>query len=151
MILLFATGGGIGNIRFAPGTFGSAAAFPLCFLLSRIPSSLAIPCVVLFVVFAVRVAGEAEKLLNEKDPGCIVIDEIAGMAAALLGLPFTPASCLAGFLLFRAFDILKPFPIKLLEKRLPGGFGIVMDDVVAGMFANLVLRFGLLSIIGQSA
>ncbi len=140
LINALATGGGIGNIRFAPGTFGSAIALPLCFALSRIPLSAAIPCTIAFILFAIWVAGKAEELMNAKDPGCIVIDEIAGMMVTFLGLPFDMVAGLAGFLLFRVFDILKPFPIKLLDQRLTGGFGVVMDDVAAGVCANAALR-----------
>ncbi len=150
-IILLANGGGIGNIPFAPGTFGSAIAIPLCFLLSRLSLAAAIPCVILFILFAIGVAGRAEKLLNKKDPGCIVIDEIAGMLVTFLGLPFDMVTALAGFLLFRVFDILKPFPIRWLERRLPGGFGVVMDDVAAGVCANAALRICVFLIAGQSA
>ncbi len=105
----------------------------------------------IFTLFAIRVAGEAEKLLNTKDPGCIVIDEIAGMMVTFLGLPFDMVTALAGFLLFRVFDILKPFPIRLLERRLPGGLGVVMDDVAAGVCANVVLRILIFLMYGQPA
>ncbi len=151
LIILLATGGGIGNIPFAPGTFGSAIAAPLCLLLSRLSFSAAVPCVILFILFAIRVAGEAEGLLNKKDPGCIVIDEIAGMLVTFAGLPFDMVTALAGFLLFRVFDILKPFPIRYLERRLTGGTGVVMDDVAAGVCANAALRIGFLLFTGQTA
>jgi phosphatidylglycerophosphatase A len=90
------------------------------------------------------VAGEAEKTLGDKDPGCIVIDEIAGMAVTFFALDFSWAVAIAGFALFRFFDVLKPFPIRYLEKRYGGGFGVVIDDVAAGVISNLVLRVGLM-------
>ncbi|MCP4690152.1 MAG: phosphatidylglycerophosphatase A [Desulfobacterales bacterium] len=151
LTILFATGGGVGNIPFAPGTFGSAAAIPLCFAFSRIPLFVVIPCAVAFTLFAIRVAGKAEAFLHEKDPGCIVIDEMAGMVVTFLGAPFNLFTALAGFVLFRVFDILKPFPIRALERRLPGGLGIVMDDVAAGVCANVLLRIGYFLINGQPA
>jgi phosphatidylglycerophosphatase A len=94
----------------------------------------------LFIVFAVWIANDAEKLLKKKDPGCIVIDEIAGMAVTLFGLPFNLTTALIGFIIFRILDISKPFPIRALDKRVAGGVGIVIDDVAAGIFANLLLR-----------
>ncbi len=82
----------------------------------------------------------AEKLLIQKDPGCIVIDEIAGIMIAFLGMPFNAFSIAAGFVTFRFFDILKPFPIRYMERRLAGGVGVVMDDLMAGVYSNIALR-----------
>jgi len=79
-------------------------------------------------------------LIGGKDPSSIVIDEIAGMTVTLLGIPLTPFSLILGFLVFRAFDILKPFPIRLLDQKVPGGAGIVLDDVMAGIYGNLLIR-----------
>ena len=91
-------------------------------------------------MFAVWVAGQAEQLLGAKDPGCIVIDEIAGMAVTFLGVPFSVPAVIIGFVLFRFFDILKPFPVGYMEKRLSGGLGVVMDDVAAGVMSNVALH-----------
>jgi phosphatidylglycerophosphatase A len=90
-------------------------------------------------------AHEAEIILKAEDPGCIVIDEMAGMVVTLIGLPFNMISVLAGFLIFRLLDIFKPYPIRFLERKLSGGIGIVMDDIVAGALGNIILRvsFGL--------
>jgi phosphatidylglycerophosphatase A len=85
-------------------------------------------------------AHEAEIILNAEDPGCIVIDEIAGMLVTLIGLPFNMISVFAGFLIFRILDIWKPHPIRFLERKLSGGVGIVMDDIVAGVLGNIILR-----------
>ena len=139
-VMLFATGFHIGNVPFAPGTFGTILGLPICFFLSKLDLRIAALCTVLFVFFAVWIAHEAEVLLNKKDPGCIVIDEIAGITVTLLGLPFTPVFGVAGFCLFRFLDILKPFPIRYLEKKIPGGAGIVLDDVLAGIIGNFILR-----------
>ena len=138
--MFLATGCFIGNISFAPGTFGTILGLPLCFFLSRTNFSVAVFLTVIFIVFAIFIAHHAEKILKKEDPGCIVIDEIAGIMITLLGLPFNAVYVLAGFAIFRFFDILKPFPIRLVEKKLSGGTAIVMDDVVAGIFSNLVLR-----------
>jgi phosphatidylglycerophosphatase A len=139
-VLFLATGFNIGNIPFAPGTFGSILGLVLCFVLAGLKLPLAVVCIVLFIAMAVWIAAEAEKLLKQKDPGCIVIDEIAGMAVAFVGLPFNLTTALIGFIIFRILDISKPFPIRTLDKRVSGGVGIVIDDVVAGIFANLLLR-----------
>lgn len=139
-VLFVATGFNIGNIPFAPGTFGSILGLALCFVLAELKFAVAVVCLLLFIALAVRIAAEAEKLLKKKDPGCIVIDEIAGMAVTLVGLPFNLTTALIGFIIFRFLDISKPFPIRVLDKRVSGGVGIVIDDVVAGIFANLLLR-----------
>jgi len=139
-VVFLATGFHIGNIPFAPGTFGTILGLPLCFILAGLQLPFAIIGTMLFIAIAVWIANDAEKLLNKKDPGCIVIDEIAGMAVTLVGLPFNLTTALIGFIIFRILDITKPFPIRTLDKRLSGGIGVVMDDVAAGIFANLLLR-----------
>jgi phosphatidylglycerophosphatase A len=139
-VVFLATGFYIGKIPFAPGTFGTIIGLPLCFVLAGLKLPLAIGCTALLIVIAVWIANGAEKLLKKKDPGCIVIDEIAGLAVTFIGLPFNLTTALIGFIIFRILDIAKPFPIRTLDKRVSGGVGIVLDDVVAGIFANLLLR-----------
>ena len=138
--MFLATGCFIGNISFAPGTFGSILGLPLCFLLCKIDLSVAVLLTVIFVFFAIWIAQKAEKILNTEDPGCIVIDEIAGILVTFTGLPFNIISVVFGFLIFRALDIWKPYPISWMERHLSGGAGMVMDDVAAGIFSNLLLR-----------
>lgn len=139
-ILFLATGFYIGKVPFAPGTFGTLLGLPLCFLLSRLNFLQSAVGILIFVLFAIAIASAAEKILKQKDPGQIVIDEIAGLAVAFAGMPFNLITALAGFIIFRAFDILKPFPINVLDKRIRGGTGVVLDDVLAGVFTNLILR-----------
>jgi len=139
-VMLLATGCFIGNISFAPGTFGSILGLPLCFFLSKINLLIAVFLTVGFIFFAIWIAQRAEKIVNTEDPGCIVIDEIAGILVTFAGLPFNLISVAFGFLIFRALDIWKPYPISWIERKLSGGAGIVMDDVVAGICSNLVLR-----------
>ena len=124
----------------APGTAGSLAALLPCGALSLLPLPVSAICLIAFIVLAVWSAELAERHIGRKDPGCIVIDEFTGMMVTLIGVRWTWQSVLAGFILFRVMDILKPFPIRYLEKTLPGGAGIVMDDVAAGLAAHLVLR-----------
>jgi len=138
--MFLATGCFIGNISFAPGTFGSILGIPLCFLLSKINLLVAVLLTVMFVLFAILIAQEAENILKTKDPGCIVIDEIAGLMVTLIGLPFNIISVGSGFLIFRFLDVWKPYPIRFVENKLSGGAGIVMDDVAAGICGNLLLR-----------
>ena len=138
--VFLATGFYVGNIPFAPGTFGSLIGLALCFLLAGIHLSAAIIAALLIIGLAVWIADVAAKTLTRKDPGCIVIDEIAGMVVTLIGLPFNLTTAVTGFILFRILDILKPFPIRILDKRVSGGLGIVADDVVAGIFANVLMR-----------
>ena len=138
--MFLATGFNIGYIPFAPGTFGSIPGLVLGFALAGLTLPLAVICLVVFIALAVGIAATAEKRLKQQDPGCIVIDEIAGMAVTLVGLPFNLTTALIGFIIFRILDVLKPFPIRSLDKRVSGGVGIVMDDVAAGILANLLLR-----------
>ena len=138
--MFLATGCCIGNIPFAPGTFGSILGLPLCFLLSQLDFSVAVILTIIFIIFAIWIAQEAEKILKTEDPGCIVIDEIAGLMVTLIGLPFNIITATAGFLIFRILDVSKPYPIRSLERKLSGGPGIVMDDVAAGICGNHVLR-----------
>ena len=139
-VVFLATGFYIGKMPFAPGTFGTLPGLPLCYWLSGLTIPLAIFCTLIIIFFAVWISHIAEKRLRKSDPGCIVIDEIAGMAVTLIGHPFNLTTGLIGFIIFRILDIAKPFPIRSVEKRLSGGLGVVADDVIAGMMANLLLR-----------
>lgn len=139
-VMFVATGCFVGNISFAPGTFGSMLGLPLCFLLSKIDWKATLFLTILFIFFSIRIAQTAENILQSEDPGCIVIDEIAGIMVTFIGLPFNMIHVVLGFAIFRAIDILKPYPIRSLEKRLTGGVGIVMDDVAAGIYSNMLLR-----------
>lgn len=130
---------GIGYIPFCPGTFGTFATIVLYAVLARfsISSQFVTICVIFFI--GVRAAQKAEKILNKKDPGVVVIDEAAGYLVTMCFLPFSITAAFTGFFLFRMFDILKPFPIRRLEK-IPGGWGIMMDDLLAGIYSSLMLR-----------
>jgi phosphatidylglycerophosphatase A len=140
VILFIATGAGLGKIPFAPGTFGTLAGILFVFILKIINPGYETFCVVAFIIFAIWIADEAEKVLKQKDPGCIVIDEIAGYIVTMVGISLSISTIAAGFVIFRLFDILKPMPVKYFEKNFKGGSGIVLDDVVAGLLSSLVLR-----------
>jgi phosphatidylglycerophosphatase A len=139
---LVATGLGSGYSPFAPGTAGSLVGVLLFLPLAGLawPTQLAATAALTLVgVFA---AARVARLLGRKDPGLVVVDEVAGQWITFLALPVTPVTALAGFLLFRVMDIVKPWPARDLE-RLPGGVGIMADDVAAGIYAHLLLRAGL--------
>ncbi|MCJ7771776.1 MAG: phosphatidylglycerophosphatase A [Desulfobacterales bacterium] len=139
-VLLIATGCFIGNSPFAPGSLGTLVGIPICFLLSKIDIQIAIICIIIFIPAAIFISHEAEKLLKKNDPGPVVIDEIAGIMVTLAGLPFNAVVVVLGFIIFRLLDIFKPFPIKQVELKFSGGIGIVMDDIMAGVMSNVILR-----------
>ena len=145
-VLFFSTGCYSGYMPFAPGTFGTLAGLPLCYLVSLCPPGVGVMIIIAVIVLAVWLADSSEKLLGRKDPGCIVIDEIAGMLVTLAALPFTFFTAALGFVVFRILDIFKPFPIRFVERKIPGGAGIVIDDLVAGVIANITLRIILYTI-----
>jgi phosphatidylglycerophosphatase A len=143
---------GVGHLRPGPGTWGSAATVLLWWLLGRwiapgwepwTPALLALAAVLIGIPAATQVA----RASNRKDPQFVVIDEVAGQLITLIAAPIAWQSLLLGFILFRAFDIVKPPPVRQLE-RLPEGVGIVIDDVGAGLYGlavmQVVLHFGLL-------
>jgi len=135
-----ATWGWIGFSPLAPGTFGSLAALPFCFFISSAGFAPGLVTIVAFIIIASWICHKAETIIGRKDPGQIVIDEVCGMMVALWGLPFTPFFAVGGFALFRLFDIIKPFPIRWFDRKIKGGVGIVLDDVIAGIFTNILLR-----------
>ncbi len=141
-IIFLATGGWIGFSPVAPGTFGSLAALPICLLISSMGIGSALIFVVALIIFSTWIVHAAEKIEAKKDPSQLVLDEVCGMAIALFALPFTPFFIIGGFALFRVFDILKPFPIQWVDKKVPGGWGIMLDDIIAGIFANGLMRIG---------
>ena len=137
---------GAGLLPMAPGTWGSLLGLPLVLLMNRLPAFGAGAFLVLFAALAIWSSHACLKFFSKEDPSEIVIDEVAGLLLALFLVPPSGLHLLGGFFLFRFFDILKPFPIKRFEK-LRGGFGIVSDDLVAGLYANVCLRLILLFLV----
>ena len=135
---LAATFFGIGYCPIAPGTAGTAAGVLLAFVLAPSPVWYVVVSVLLIVI-GIASSSYLEKILGQKDPGIIVIDEVAGIMLSLACLPLTPTMMISGFFLFRAFDMFKIYPINKLE-ALPGGWGIVLDDLMAGLYTNIVLQ-----------
>ena len=143
LILFLATGAYLGYAPVAPGTVGSLAALPLIFVSAALFAfSPVLQLVVLSALIgtACWLAGAAEGYLGEHDSGKIVVDEIVGFLCATAWLDLTLPRLLIAFALFRLFDILKPPPARYFDRQVAGGFGVVFDDVVAGLYANLVLR-----------
>ena len=139
-ILFLATGAYAGYVPVAPGTAGSLVGLGVYAAAARHLSAAGL----LFLIAALFLVGSwaahrAESYFAEKDPGAIVIDEVAGMLVSLVWIDTGYAGLAAGFVLFRIFDIIKPYPAGRLE-RLHGGLGIMADDVMAGVYANLALR-----------
>ena len=142
-----ATLGPIGYLPKIPGTAGSLVGLGILFLLKENPLWQAIGCLVA-IGLALWSAGPIAKKMGSADPHQIVIDEMAGIMVALATLPATWKVYLSGLLLFRFFDIVKPPPIRQLQ-RLPGSFGIVLDDLLAGLATQLSLRVVLLFLVMQ--
>ena len=139
LIKLFATWGGSGYAPIASGTWGTLAAIPFYLCLASLPLPLYLLTVVAFTFFACWVSGQAEILFNEKDSGKIVIDEVAGYLVTMTAIPFAWRYVIAGFFLFRLFDIVKPPPARWFDRQLKNGYGVVLDDIAAGVYAWLCL------------
>lgn len=143
---LIATVGGVGYLPFAPGTWASAIATIIWFLFSKQTDDQLIWQVVIIIVAiasGIYSSGKVASIEN-KDPSHIVVDELAGMWLTLLFIPPSFPNYLAGFILFRFFDISKPFGIKRMENY-RNGWGIMLDDILAGIYSNILLRIIILS------
>ena len=140
LVVFLATGFFTGFLPTMPGTWGTFAGIPLVIISHRLTSIMQAAFTIVLVTFAAYIAGRAEILFEDRDARPIVIDEMVGFLITLLWLPLNFLTLCLGFVLFRLFDIVKPPPIGILEKRLRGGWGIVLDDVLAGAFANVTLR-----------
>lgn len=132
---------GVGFFPKSPGTAGTLATLPLVLLLSWAGPLVYMSFVILFLPIAILSAQIYQEEMGGHDRQEIVIDEVIGFLIAMTWLPMTWKSLLMGFLLFRVLDILKPFPIGYLDKKVPGGLGVVIDDVVAGIIASLILQY----------
>ena len=140
LAVALATVGPVGRLPVAPGTAASLAALPLLPGLAAVrgrSGAAYVLVLVVLVALAVWAAGRAEHAFGSHDHSAIVIDEVAGMAVAGLMLPGTWAAAGLAFVLFRFFDVVKPFPAGLIDARVRGGLGVVGDDLVAGLYAGL--------------
>lgn len=137
--LILATWFGSGLMPVASGTFGTLAAIPFVLLISCFGGWYGAIALVFVIAVAIWASHRTWKLLGKPDPSEVVIDEVAGFVVTMFLLPPSWAAIGFGFILFRFFDIVKPWPVRQAEK-LKGGFGIVMDDLLAGVYAHLFLR-----------
>ncbi|MCK5014439.1 MAG: phosphatidylglycerophosphatase A [Candidatus Omnitrophica bacterium] len=128
----------VGDIPGAPGTAASAVAVLMAVILSPY-IFLYIVVSVIITVLGFKVSGKMEDVLGRKDPGCVVIDEVAGIMVTFFLLPLTIPVVITAFFLFRAFDMFKIYPANKFE-QIKGGTGIMMDDVIAGLYANIVMQ-----------
>ena len=143
-----AFGFGSGLAPKAPGTFGTLAAIPVFLLMAHWPLAVYTGVTVLLFLLGILICERCEQRIQVSDHSGIVWDEVVGLLITLIGAPLSWQSISAGFVLFRLFDILKPWPIRRLDRSVHGGFGIMLDDAVAGLLAAVCLQ-GLLPVLGQ--
>ncbi len=139
-IHFLALGFGSGLAPKAPGTFGTLAALPLYFIMMNLSLPVFIVITLFITVVGFWICDIAAKDMQVHDHGAIVWDEVAGMLITMIAAPVGLLPLVVGFALFRFFDIIKPWPIKLLDRHVKGGFGIMIDDVLAGVFAAICLQ-----------
>ena len=141
LIKAIATVCGVGYLPVAPGTWATAVGVAIAYGLGNNLPAYTIVLLILLIL-GIMTSGVIEKLLNQTDPGIVVIDEVVGVMIALWGLPLIWSVMICGFFLFRAFDMFKIYPINKLEAQ-PGGWGIMLDDCMAGVYTNIILRIAL--------
>lgn len=129
----------LGYSPFAPGTVGTLGAIALFYLLSQFSTLVYVLFFLGFAIISIWASGEAEGIFGNTDPGQVVADEVCGYLVTMFLIPWSRGNIILGFFLFRFFDIVKPPPVRRVE-RLPGGFGIVIDDIFAGIYANIILQ-----------
>lgn len=135
-----ALGFGAGMAPKAPGTFGTLVAIPFIFILSFAPQIVYVSILMVTILAGVWICEKTASDWGVHDHSAIVWDEIAGIMLVMAWVPITPLSLLLGFLLFRLFDIVKPYPISWLDRHVKGGLGIMVDDLMAGLYAVLLLK-----------
>ena len=135
-----ALGFGSGLAPFMPGTFGTLAAIPVFWLMADLSIWIYAAITLLACVYGVVICAKTASDMGVHDHGAIVWDEIAGYLITMLMVPFSWQTVLLGFVLFRFFDIVKPWPISYLDKHIQGGLGIMADDILAGVFAFACLQ-----------
>jgi len=138
--IFFGTGIYSGYCPLAPGTAGTVVGIGFYWCFSHFSNFLYLITVLSFIFLSAWIAEGAEEIFQKKDPPHVVIDEIAGFLVTMVWIPWSWRIVAAGFFLFRCFDIIKPFPCRWIDRNLPGGWGIVLDDIVAGLYANIILQ-----------
>lgn len=145
---IIATVGGVGRFPFAPGTAGSVAGLAVYALVRYLDGAAAeAAALAITLLLGIWAAGIAERLLGGKDPGPVVVDEVLGILITLAFLHVNLLGGLAGFVLFRIFDVVKPFPARRLE-HLHGGFGVMLDDAMAAVYSHVSMRLLVMALPG---
>ena len=141
LVKALATVLGVVFLPAAPGTWATVVGVAIAYFFGNNLPAFTILLLVLLIL-GIMTSGMLVKQLNQKDPGIVVIDEVVGVMIALWGLPLIWPVMICGFFLFRAFDMFKIYPINRLESQ-PGGWGIMLDDCMAGVYSNIILRIAL--------
>jgi phosphatidylglycerophosphatase A len=141
LVLGLATWGGVGFLPYMPGTWGALAALPLWYHLARTGPWVYGLVVAALIILGLWVAGPAQEMLGQTDHPAIVVDEVVGLLITLAGVPLTWPALVLGLVIFRALDILKPFPIRWFGAGGRGGLEVMADDVAAGVIGRVVLEF----------
>jgi phosphatidylglycerophosphatase A len=135
-----AFGLGSGAMPFAPGTFGTLMAIPFYLLLRQLPLLYYISFVLIFIIFASILSDKISKDTSTHDHPGMCIDEFAGFFVTMVNAPVGWQWILLGFIFFRFFDIVKPWPINIIDKKMQSGFGMILDDVLAGIYAFTIIQ-----------
>jgi len=144
LIIFLATAAYVGLLPKAPGTFGTLWGILLAYLEGGRGFAFHGAFIIAITAVSIYISGQAELIIGKKDPGEVVCDEVAGVLVAFFLLPFTAFNAILVFILFRIFDILKPYPVSFLDRTIKGGTGIVLDDIAAGIYANIAVHVILL-------
>ncbi|HET6421322.1 MAG TPA: phosphatidylglycerophosphatase A [Geobacteraceae bacterium] len=140
LVIIASTWFGTGFSPVASGTVGTLAAIPLYYLMARLPVALYIIILAAFTLLSCWISGRAEVIFNEKDSSKIVIDEVVGYLVTMIAAPFSWKGAVLGFFLFRFFDITKIPPARYFDRNLKNGYGVVLDDLVAGIYSCVALH-----------
>ncbi len=130
----------LGKVPIVPGTFGTAGAVPLVIVLGSAHPALYLAAALAVCAVSIYVAQRYESHFGVHDSRRVVIDEVAGFVVTMMWLPVNAQTLIVAFVLFRLLDIIKPYPINIIDRKVHGGFGVVMDDVAAGVVANVILQ-----------
>ena len=139
-VQFLALGFGSGLAPKAPGTFGTLAAIPLFLIFANLPITQYLAVLSVMALFGVHICGYTAKAIGVDDHPAIVWDEIVGFMITMIMIPASATTIITGFILFRFFDIVKPWPISAVDKKLHSGLGIMLDDMIAGLMALIVMQ-----------
>lgn len=139
-LYFIAFGLGSGAVPFAPGTFGTLMAIPFYLLLRQLPLLYYLVFLVAFIAFSSWISSRVSREIHEHDHPGMCIDEFVGFFVTMINAPLGWPWVVLGFALFRIFDIWKPWPIRYLDEKVHGGFGMILDDIVAGVFAMAIIQ-----------